>query len=114
MHRQSPFRGRWLAVLALTIPAVLAFNQYTFMAFGSLVVPFAVYGAATGTGYGRNDAFGLAVGSGAVVALGGLAESIYLLVAYALVTVAAIRPSELKVHGYRSASLLAALLLSSA
>lgn len=100
----------WLAALALTLPAVLAFNAYEFWVIGSLVVPVAAYGAATGTGYARKDALAIAAGSGVLVAVGGIMSAP--IVAYAFVAALAIRPSSPRAVVFRLVTLLPAVLLA--
>ena len=99
---------RWLAALALTLPAVVAFNAFMFGVYGALVVPLAVFGAAHATGYTRRDALGLAAGSAVVVAVGGSVP----VLAYAIVTMAALRPPSRRAAGWRLMTLATAVVLA--
>jgi hypothetical protein len=113
MGQQAHSLNRWLAALALMLPAVLVFNGFVFGTVGALVVPVAVFGAATGTGYARRDAFALGAGSAVLAAIGGIYASNFAaapLVVYAIVTVAAVRPASLRTAGYRFATVVAAVL----
>jgi hypothetical protein len=89
---------------------VLAFNASVFWMFGSLVIPFAAYGAATGTGYARRDALAIAAGSGIAVAICGVMS--VPVVAYVLVAGVAMRPLNGRTIGFRAVVLTAVVLVT--
>jgi hypothetical protein len=107
--------GRWLAALALTVPAVLAFNSFYFVYLGSLVIPLAAYAAAGRTGYARRDAVAVAAGSGVFIPLGmwvGSGLSPGAVTVYAVVVAVAIRPPDIGTACFRVVTLASAVLLA--
>jgi hypothetical protein len=108
LRMQPP--GHWLAALALTMPAFLSSNSATFWMFGSLVVPFVAFGAATGSGYRRLEAVAVAVGSGMLVATLGLHHAPVFV--YALVCAIAMRPPDVRTACWRAATLFTLVVLT--
>jgi hypothetical protein len=115
MGLQANVSGRWLAALVLLIPALLGFQIVAFELFGALLMLGAAFAAAVSTGYARKDAFGVAVGCGVLVLVGGALETGHpaaAAIAYACAAAVAIRPSGRLAIGARVAGLFALFLLA--
>jgi hypothetical protein len=114
MTMQSSLPGRWVGALALTMGAALTYAEIALGPLRVLALPLAVYGAASVTGWSRNDAAAIAAGSGLVGFFSMLTvrHGPVALVAFAVVVVAALRPQGRRTLGYRLLVLAVWLLAS--